>query len=126
MKRITCHTLLALITTAAPAAIPKPFNTEAATNGPMPAAEVVAQTKLPPGFRLTAFAAEPDVHQPIGMATDARGRLWVAENYTYSERTVGYHPQLRDRIVVFEDTQARALIRYLMNKESLPTGATAR
>ncbi len=103
MKRITCHTLLALITTAAPAAVPKPFNTEAATNGPMPVAEVVAQTKLPPGFRLTAFAAEPDVHQPIGMATDPRGRLWVAENYTYSERTVGYHPQLRDRIVVFED-----------------------
>jgi putative membrane-bound dehydrogenase-like protein len=81
-----------------------PFNTERATNGPMPAAEVVARMKLPPGFHLTVFASEPDVQQPIAMATDARGRLWVAENYTYSERPVGYHPQLRDRIVVFEDT----------------------
>jgi putative membrane-bound dehydrogenase-like protein len=85
-------------------AILAPYNTEPATNGPMPAAEVVAKSKLPPGFRLSVFAAEPDVQQPISMATDARGRLWVAENYTYSERTVGYHKDLRDRIVVFEDT----------------------
>lgn len=90
---------------AAPAPAPlQPYNTEAATNGPMPAAEVVAKTQLPPGFRLSVFAAEPDVQQPIAMATDSRGRLWVAENYTYSERTVGYHKELRDRIVVFEDT----------------------
>ena len=69
----------------------------------MPADEAAAKTKLPPGFHLSVFAAEPDVHQPISMATDARGRLWVAENYTYSEAAVGYHKELRDRIVVFED-----------------------
>src|SRR5262245_43593645 len=71
---------------------PALFNTEQGTNGPsagsghgpMPVSTVLAQTKLPPGFHLTAFAAEPDVHQPIAMATDARGRLWVAENYSYS------------------------------------------
>ena len=81
----------------------KPFNTELATNGPMPAAEVVAQSELPPGFKLSVFASEPDIQQPIGMATDARGRLWVAENHTYSEHKVGFHKELRDRIVVFED-----------------------
>ena len=74
------------------------YNTEPNTNGPMPSAEVVAKTVLPPGFRLSVFAAEPDVQQPIAMATDPKGRLWVAENYTYSESAVGYHPQLRDRI----------------------------
>jgi len=89
---------------AAESASLKPFNTETATNGPMPVMEVIAQSKLPPGFKLTVFAAEPDVQQPIGMATDARGRLWVAENYTYSESKMGYHKDLRDRIVVFEDT----------------------
>jgi putative membrane-bound dehydrogenase-like protein len=89
---------------AAPAEILAPFNTERNTNGPIAAAEVVARTPLPDGFRLTVFAAEPDVRQPIAMATDPRGRLWVAENYTYSESRVGYHPQLRDRILVFEDT----------------------
>lgn len=83
---------------------PAPFNTERNTNGPMTAAEVVARTPLPDGFQMTVFAAEPDVQQPIAMATDPRGRLWVAENYTYSEMQVGYHPELRDRILVFEDT----------------------
>jgi hypothetical protein len=53
------------IALAAPAATLAPFNTEPATNGPMPAAEVVAQTKLPPGFRLSVFAAEPEVHHSL-------------------------------------------------------------
>ena len=87
---------------AEPAAL-QPFNSERARNGPMPATNVVAQSVLPSGFRMTVFAAEPQVHQPIAMATDPRGRLWVAENYTFSERLVGYHKELRDDIVVFED-----------------------
>ncbi len=70
----------------------------------MPAPEAAAGMTLPPGFQATVFAAEPDVRQPIAMATDARGRLWVAENYTYSEREVAWHPEFRDRILVFEDT----------------------
>ncbi len=86
------------------ATFPKPFDTEPTAGGPMPAAESVGRVTLPPGFRATVFAAEPDVAQPIAMATDARGRLWVAENYTYSERGVSFHPELRDRIVIFEDT----------------------
>ena len=36
---------------------------------------------VPPGFRVTLFAGEPDVVQPIAMAIDDRGRLWVAEAY---------------------------------------------
>ena len=95
--------LASFMSHAAEAPSLKPYNTEAATNGPMPATEVIAKSKLPPGFQMTVFAAEPDVQQPISMATDARGRLWVAENYTYSETKVGYHKDLRDRIVVFED-----------------------
>jgi len=61
---------------------------------------------MPDGFWAKSFAAEPDLHQPISMTTDARGRLWVAENYTYSERAVTntYLDSLRDRIVIFEDT----------------------
>jgi putative membrane-bound dehydrogenase-like protein len=81
----------------------EPFDTEITPGGPMSAATVVAQMKLPPGFRITAFAAEPEVRQPIAMATDSRGRLWVAENYTFSERNVGFNDQLRDRILMFED-----------------------
>lgn len=86
------------------ATFPKPFDTETTPGGPMPAGESAANVTLPPGFRSTLFAGEPDVAQPIAMATDARGRLWVAENYTYSEREVMFHSELRDRIVIFEDT----------------------
>ena len=38
---------------------------------------------VPPGFKVTLFAGEPDVVQPIAMAIDDRGRLWVAEAYSY-------------------------------------------
>jgi putative membrane-bound dehydrogenase-like protein len=57
---------------------------------------------LPPGFKATLFAGEPDVQQPIAFAIDDRGRLWVAEAYTYPNRAK--EGEGRDRIVVFEDT----------------------
>ena len=81
---------------------PKIFNTEAAGQNPPAAAEMVSLIELPPGFNATLFAGDPDVQQPICMDFDDRGRLWVAENYTYSGGP--YETKLRDRIVVFEDT----------------------
>ena len=59
--------------------------------------------KLPEGFHATLFAAEPDVHQPIAVTTDHRGRLWVVECYTYSDRKTNYDMSLDDRVVIFED-----------------------
>ena len=83
---------------------PLPFNSEPDTNSAaLPAAQVAAQMKLPPGFKATVFAAEPDVQNPIALAWDARGRLWVAENYTYAERTRKFELRLRDRVLIFED-----------------------
>ena len=70
----------------------------------MPAAEAVAKMQLPPGFKATLFASEPEVQNPISMAWDARGRLWVAENYTYAEGGRKFDMNLRDRILIFEDT----------------------
>ena len=52
---------------------------------------------------MTLFAAEPDVLQPIACCTDARGRLWVVENLTYSDAKTNYDLQLNDRVSVFED-----------------------
>ena len=70
---------------------------------PMPAPAAAAAMTLPDGFQATVFAAEPDVQNPIGMAWDARGRLWVAENYTYSDRTDRFDLSMRDRVFIFED-----------------------
>jgi len=80
---------------------PKPFNTQPET--PLKAAETLAKFKLPPGFNISLFASEPDVQQPIGFTIDARGRLWVAECYTYADRDKNYDLSLRDRVVILED-----------------------
>ncbi|HYV34775.1 MAG TPA: PVC-type heme-binding CxxCH protein, partial [Gemmataceae bacterium] len=90
---------------APPQKFPEPYNsgTEKGKSPPMSAAEVVAKMKLPAGFKATVFAAEPDVRNPIAMAWDTRGRIWVAENYTYAESGVRFDPKLRDRILIFED-----------------------
>ena len=83
---------------------PAIFNTEKTPGGPMPAEEAARTMELPPGFSCKVFAAEPDVQQPIAMAWDARGRLWVAECYTYAENPDRWNTSLRDRILIFEDT----------------------
>jgi putative membrane-bound dehydrogenase-like protein len=58
--------------------------------------------RLPKGFSVQVAAAEPDVKQPIAMAIDDRGRLWVAEAYTYPQRAP--EGKGKDRILIFEDT----------------------
>ena len=58
--------------------------------------------ELPPGFRAIASAAEPDVMQPIAFTLDHRGRMWVAEAYSYPHRQPA--DKARDRIIILEDT----------------------
>src|SRR5207302_6045978 len=77
---------------------------------PQKAAEVMT---VPEGFEVKLFAGEPDVHQPIAMCLDDRGRVWVAEAYTYPRRHAHREPLLPDdqkakgdRILIFEDTNA--------------------
>ncbi len=63
--------------------------------------EAAKEMVLPPGFSAKLFAGEPDVKQPIAFAIDDRGRLWVAEAYTYPRRAP--EGQGQDRILIFED-----------------------
>src|SRR5262245_39357364 len=83
---------------------PVPYNSEPGQTGRMSAAETAATMQLPPGFKATVFASEPDVQNPIAMAWDSRGRLWIAENYTFAESGRKFDLNLRDRILIFEDT----------------------
>lgn len=57
--------------------------------------------KLPEGFKVSVGAAEPDVKQPVAMAIDDRGRVWVAEAYEYPNKAPA--GEGRDRILIFED-----------------------
>jgi putative membrane-bound dehydrogenase-like protein len=84
---------------------PKPFNTgNDVGKKPMPASEAVKLIEMPPGFKATVFASEPEVQNPIASCWDSRGRLWVAENYTYADSKTNFDKTLRDRILIFEDT----------------------
>jgi len=82
---------------------PEPTNSHKEKVAPMPAGEAASKMQLPPGFKATVFASEPDVRNPIAMAWDGRGRLWIAENYTYGEPPKKIDLSLRDRILIFED-----------------------
>src|SRR5262245_28485181 len=62
--------------------------------------ETVKAMKVPDGFAVQVYAAEPQVHQPIALQFDDRGRLWVAEMYSYPD----WKPEGNDRLLIFEDT----------------------
>ncbi|MFM8890266.1 MAG: PVC-type heme-binding CxxCH protein, partial [Planctomycetia bacterium] len=86
---------------------PEPPDTEKdAAARPLAAAAAAAGFRDSAGLEVTVFAAEPDVRNPIALAWDGRGRLWVAENYSYAGRPTNLEPGLRDRVVVFEDADA--------------------
>ncbi len=76
--------------------------TEASPASGLSPAEAARAIQLPPGFKASLFAGEPDVVQPVAFALDDRGRLWVAENVTYPIRAA--EGQGKDRILIFEDT----------------------
>lgn len=65
------------------------------------AQSVVASMMLTPGFQAELIVAEPEVRQPIAFAMDGRGRLWVAEAYSYPNKQP--EGKGRDRITIFED-----------------------
>lgn len=81
---------------------PAPVNTQAPGEHPPLPEDMPALFDMPEGFQVTLFAGEPDVQQPIAFEVDDRGRLWVAENYTYSARGQ-VDDSLRDRIIILED-----------------------
>lgn len=72
-------------------------------DAPLPARVAAQKMTLPPGFKATLFAGEPDVVQPIAFCFDDRGRVWVAECMSYPN----WQPDPKagkDRIIILEDT----------------------
>ena len=65
------------------------------------AQKLIAGMMLTHGFQAELIAAEPEIRQPIAFTFDNRGRIWVAEAYSYPNR----QPEGKglDRITIFED-----------------------
>jgi len=62
--------------------------------------EALELITVPEGFHVSLFAGDPVLAQPIAINYDERGRLWVAESFSYIEwKRTG-----KDRIQILEDT----------------------
>ncbi len=94
--------LLFLLDVGSADEFPTIVNTQEPGEEPPSPLEAAGAISVPDGFKVTLFAGEPDVRQPIAFDIDDRGRLWVAECYTYTSRA--YDSNMRDRLVVLEDT----------------------
>ena len=95
-------------------------NTESSTDADPPSAEESAKAfSLPDGVKVKVWASEPKVQNPIAMAWDSQGRMWIAENYTYASRKIRFDLSLRDRVIVLsdEDGDGRAEIRKVFTDE---------
>ena len=83
-----------------PALPPGIVNTQNTNDHPLAPLDALKKITLPPGFKVTLFAGEPDVMQPIAFDFDDRGRLWVVECFSYPD----FKKQDSDRIVIYEDS----------------------
>jgi glucose/arabinose dehydrogenase/azurin len=68
----------------------------------------VAKTKIdvPDGYKIDLFASEqtfPDLKNPVQIAFDNKGRLWVATMESYPHYRIG-DPKPKDKLLILEDT----------------------
>ena len=82
---------------------PEIYNSEPQGVEPLSPEAALASLRLPSGFSASLYAKEPQVQNPIAGTVDALGRVWIAENYTYAERSQRFDLNLHDRVVVLED-----------------------
>src|SRR5436305_5397875 len=71
--------------------------------GPLSPREELATFRVPKGFRVELVASEPDVVDPVAMAFDENGRLFVCEMRGYPNGGVGTGEIASGRIKVLED-----------------------
>ncbi len=68
----------------------------------------VAETKIkvPEGYKIELFASEedfPNLANPVSLAFDNKGRLWVATMASYPHYRIG-DPMPEDKLLIYEDT----------------------
>jgi len=98
---------LACLAALAPAALAQqgkiaiPRKQSAPPGPPLTPQAALAKMSVPPGFRVELVASEPDLINPVAMAFDERGRIWVTESFEYPRHAAGPG---KDRIKILEDT----------------------
>jgi len=68
---------------------------------PLSPTEALAKMQVPEGFHVELVASEPDLMNPVAMAFDDAGRIYVTESFEYPRHEPGPG---RDRIKILHDT----------------------
>jgi putative heme-binding domain-containing protein len=104
VRRLSFLTILALGLLAVPVRSDNkidPYAANIAPGDPKSPADERKAFRLPPGFEIQLVASEPDIHKPLNMVFDARGRLWVSETVEYPFPTKA--EKGRDAVKILED-----------------------
>jgi putative membrane-bound dehydrogenase-like protein len=100
MHRIFIALLVVALGWTTVSALPQAKGFPEAAAPAMKPEETAKAMRVPPGFSVTVYASEPQIHQPIAIQFDDRGRLWVAEMLSYPT----WKPEGNDRILILEDS----------------------
>src|SRR5262245_21333236 len=71
--------------------------------GPLSPREALATFRVPKGFKVELVAAEPDVIDPVAMAFDENGRIYVAEMHGYPNGGIATGQIASGKIKLLED-----------------------
>ena len=83
--------------------------------------------QIPPEFELRLFASEPDIINPVSMAWDEKGRLWILETQDYPNEIKLGEEVGNDQIKILEDTDGDGRadkFTVFADKLSVPTSLT--
>src|SRR3954447_11061091 len=87
-------TILSGVLSAAPSGL---------ASGPLSPRDELASFRIAPGFKIELVACEPDIVDPVAMAFDERGRMFVAEMRGYPNGGVATGKQTGGRVRCLED-----------------------
>ncbi len=93
---------------------------------PLDVAESIKHMVMPVGMEVKLFASEPQIHRPICMNWDEKGRLWIIESVDYPNNKQADGPG-HDRIVICTDSDGDGQadkFTVFADKLNIPTGFT--
>src|SRR5258706_450357 len=85
-----------------PPAAPNPFAENVRPTAALTPEQELKSFHLPPGFTIQLVASEPEIHKPINIALDAKGRLWATSTVEYPLPVRDPNVKPRDEVKIIE------------------------
>jgi putative membrane-bound dehydrogenase-like protein len=99
-RRLSVIVLLSLLAVASAQEV-IPHHQDAPPGPALSPAEAIKKMTVHEGFSVELVASEPDIVNPVAMAFDERGRIWITESLEYPRKQPGPG---KDRVKILEDT----------------------